>query len=120
MSFGDCKLTVSNHKWYRDRGEDEFGREGTYLKVMGKHYILVCNNGKPQRNKLHAPVCTLPEKPINQGQEGMTNFYSMLAEYFKESGRVHARPSVATPKQREEWTHQSRGTMVTDTDDSNL
>ena len=39
-------LLVSHQKWARKRGEYEFRREGTYLKVMGKRSILVWNNGK--------------------------------------------------------------------------
>ena len=43
----------------------------------------------------------------------------MFAEFFKESDRVHACPSVSTPQQREECTHQPRGAVATDTEDSN-
>ena len=32
----------------------------------------------------------------------------------------HAWPAVATPQQREEWTHQPCGAVVIDTDDSDL
>ena len=39
-------------------------------------------------------------------------------EYFKESNKVHACPAVATTQQREEWTHHTRDTVVTDTEDS--
>ena len=31
-------------------------------------------------------------------QEGLTNFYSMFAEFLKKSDRVHAFPEVATPQ----------------------
>ena len=43
---------------------------------------------------------TDPETSINQGQEDMTKFYSMFAEIFKESDRVHACPAVSTTHQR--------------------
>ena len=52
---------------------------------------------------------------INQGQEGLTKLYSMFAESFKESDRVHACPAVATPQQMEEGAHHPRGAVVTDT-----
>ena len=77
------------------------GKEGTYLKVMGKHSVLVCNNGKYQSIILHAPGCALPEMTINQGQEGLTKFYSMFAEFFNLLGRVHTCPEVTMPQQRE-------------------
>ena len=82
---------------------------------MGKHYILVRNKRKSQRTIIHAPRCAFPETSINKGQLGRTKFYSTLAEIFRESYRVYACSSVATPHQREEWTHQPRGAMVTDT-----
>ena len=47
----------------------------------------------------------------------MTNFYSMFAEFFKESDRVHACPEVATTQQREDWTRHHRGAVVIDTED---
>ena len=53
--------------------------------------------------------------PINQVQEGLTKFYSMFAEFFKESNRVYACPSVAAPQQREEWDYQPRGYVFTET-----
>ena len=87
---------MSPQKWARDRGEYEVGREGTYLKVMGKRSMLVWNNGKPQRTILHDPGCALPETSINQGQEGLTKFYSTFEEIFKESDKVHACPAVTT------------------------
>ena len=43
----------------------------------------------------------------------------MFTDFFKESDRVHACPSFATPHQREEWNHQPCGAMVTNTEDSN-
>ena len=87
---------------------------------MVKHYILVWNNGEPQRIILHALGCDIPETFTNEGQEGITEFYRMFAENFKESNRVHACPAVATPYQREEWTHQTHGAVVKDTEDINL
>ena len=44
----------------------------------------------------------------------------MLVEFFKESDKVHACLEVANIQQREEWNHHPRGTMVTDTEDSDL
>ena len=73
-SPGCTKLLVSPKKWAGDRGEAKFVSEGIYLKVMGKRYILVWNNGKSQSNILYAPECTFPEMPINQVQEGLTKF----------------------------------------------
>ena len=63
---------------------------------MGKCYILVWNNVKSHMKILHAPGCALPETSINQGQDGLTKFYIMFAEFFKESDRVHACPEDAT------------------------
>ena len=90
-------LLVSPQKWARGRGEDEFGREGTYLKVIGKNSVLVWNNGKTQSTTLHTTRLFLPEMSINQGHWGITKFYIMLAEFFMESDRVYACPAVATP-----------------------
>ena len=56
---------------------------------------------------------------INQGQEGLTKFYSMFAEIFKESDRVHTCPEVATTQQGEEWTHHTHGAVVTYTEEIN-
>ena len=56
---------------------------------MGKRYILMWNNRKSQRNKLHDPVCDLPETPINQVQKELTNFYSMFTKNVKELDKVH-------------------------------
>ena len=39
---------------------------------------------------LRASGSALPETFINKGQEGLTKFYSMFAEFFKELARVHA------------------------------
>ena len=39
-------LLVSPQKWDQHRGEYKVRREGTYLKVMGEHSILVWNNRK--------------------------------------------------------------------------
>ena len=50
----------------------------------------------------------------------MTKFYSMFVEFFKESGRVHTFPAGSTPQQREEFTHQPHGDVVTDTKYSDL
>ena len=93
-------LLVIPQKWAQDRGEDKVGREGTYLKVVVKRSVLVWNNRKSQSIILHAPGCALPEMSINQVQEILTKLYSMFAEFFKVSDRVHAYPSVATPQQR--------------------
>ena len=106
-------------KWARDRGEDEVGREGTYLKVMGKRPVLVRNNRKPKSTIFHALGCDLPETSINKVQAGLTKFYSMFAEFVKELYRVHTCPAVAIPQKREEWTHQPCGAMVTDMKDRN-
>ena len=80
--------------------QDEVRREGTYLKVMEQQPILVWNNGKPQRIILHAPGCALPETFINQGQEGLTKFYSIFAEFFREWERIHTCQAVANTQQR--------------------
>ena len=80
---GAPNLLISPHKWAQDRGEGKVGREGTYLKVMGKSSILVWNNGKSQRTIFHSPGCAIPETSINQGQKDLTKFYSMLTEFFK-------------------------------------
>ena len=80
---------------------------------MRKRSILVWKKGKSKNTILHAPVWALLETYINQGQEVLTNFYIMLAEFFKESDRVHSCPEVSTPQQREEWTHQPCGAVVT-------
>ena len=76
------------------------GREGTYFKFIGKQFILVCNRGKSQNAILHDPGCALLETSINQFHEGLTKFYSMFVELFKEPDRVHACPAVDTPHQR--------------------
>ena len=57
---GAPKLLVSPQKWAQDRGEYKVGREGTYLKVMGKLSILVWNNRKLKRTIPHAPGCAFP------------------------------------------------------------
>ena len=44
----------------------------------------------------------------------------MFAKIFKESDRVPACPSVSTEHQKEKWTHQPRGAVVTDMEDSDL
>ena len=75
------------------------------------------NNGKPQRTILTSPGYTLPETSINQGQEVLTKFYSILTEIFKESDRFHACPEVATPEQREELTNRPHGAVVIYTED---
>ena len=67
----------------QDRGEGEFGWEGTYLKVMGKFSHPVWNNGKPQSTIIHAPGFSLLEMIINQGQNGLTKFYSMFADFLR-------------------------------------
>ena len=43
---GAPNLLISPQKWAQDRVEGKVGREGNYLKVMGKQSILVWNNGK--------------------------------------------------------------------------
>ena len=48
----------------------------------------------------------------------MTKFYSIFTEFFKESDRVHACTAVDKPQKREDWTHQHRGDVVTDMEDS--
>ena len=88
--------------------------------MTGKRSILVCNNGKLQSTIPHASICALTETSINQGQEGLTKFYSMFVENFKESYRVHTCPEVATTHKREEWIHHPCGAVVTETEDSNL
>ena len=85
---------------------------------MVKCYIFVWDNGKSQSTILIAPGYALLEMSINQGQEGLTKFYSMFAEFFKKSDRVHAFPAVATTQQREWWTHHPCGAVVTDTKES--
>ena len=42
----------------------------------------------------------------------------MFAEFFKESNRVYACPSVAAPQQREEWDYQPRGYVFIETEKS--
>ena len=79
---------------------------------MGKKSVFLCNNGKPQRTILHTLGCTLPETSINQGQEVLTNFYKIFAEFFDELDRFHACPEVATPEQREELTNRPHGAVV--------
>ena len=76
-------------------------KEETYLKLMGKRSIFVCNNSKSKRTILHAPGCALPETSINQGREVITKLHSMFAEFFKESDRAYSLPAVATPHHRE-------------------
>ena len=95
-------------------GGSEIVNEGTYLKLMGKRSVLVWENGKYQSTILHAPGCDLPETSINQGQYLLTKFHSMFLEFFKEPDRIHACVVVATPQQRERWTRQPPGTLVTD------
>ena len=88
--------------------------------MMGKPSILGWNNDKPQRTIPHAPGYALPETNINQGQEGLNNFYSMFAELFKESDRFHTCPAVSTTQHREEWTHHTHSVVSTDKEYSNL
>ena len=115
-------LNVPN-KWSQDRGEDNVRREGTYLKVMRKRSILVCNNRKTLRIILHDPGFTLSEISMNQGQEGLTKFfrifYSMFSKISKESDRVHARPAVFTTQQMEDWAHHPLGDVVTEMEERN-
>ena len=87
--------------------------------MTGKHSILVRNNVRPQRKILHDTEFNLPETSINQGQEVLTNFYNIFAEFFNELDSVHTCPAVDTPHQMEECTNQPHGVMVTDTEDSN-
>ena len=56
---------------------------------------------------------------INQCQEGLTNFYSMFAEFFNESDKVHPCPVVANPQQRDEHKHYPHISVVTYTEESN-
>ena len=74
------------------------------------------DNGKSQRTILHTTSFALPEMSIHKVHEGLTKFYSMLAEIFKESDRVHTYPLVATLQQREEWTCQPHVAVVTYTE----
>ena len=60
-------------------------KEETYLKLMGKRSIFVCNNSKSKRT----------------GREVITKLHSMFAEFFKESDRAYSLPEVATPQHRE-------------------
>ena len=112
------KLPISPQTWAGDRGGYYIVHEGAHLKVMGKHSVLVWNNVKSQRTILHAPGCALPETPINQGQGGLTKFHSMFAEIFRVPYRIHACVAVATPHQRDRWTHHTPGTVVTDREES--
>ena len=84
---------------------------------MGKLSILVWYNLKSHGNILHAPVCALLDTPINQGQYGLAKFRSIFAEFFKDPYKIHAWVAVATPQQREIWTHQPPVTVVTETED---
>ena len=65
---------------------------------MVKCSVLVRKNRKSQRTTLNALGCALAETSINKGQEVITKFYSMFAEFFKKSDRVHACPALATPQ----------------------
>ena len=85
---------------------------------MGKHSVLMWNNRKSQRTILPALGCALSEMPINQDQEVLTKFYSMYAKNFKELERTQDCQEVATPQQREDWTHHLHGAVVTDTEES--
>ena len=58
--------------------------------------------------------------PINQVQEGLTQFYNMLTYFFKESHRVHACPAFFMTQQRKDWTHQPRSAVDTYTEDIEL
>ena len=71
---------------------------------MGKRSILVCNTMKSQKTTLNAPVCALPKKSINRGQEGLTKFYSMSEEFSRDR-------TGSTPDQKS--LHFSRGRIVT-------
>ena len=108
-------ILVSPQTWPQDWKEMKLDMKGTYLKGMGKNSVLVWNNYKYQRNNLHDPGYYLPETPINQGQDSLTKFQSMFAEFFKEPDRIHVCFAVATSQQWERWTHQHPGTVVTDT-----
>ena len=81
---GAPKILIIPQKWAREIEEDEVGREGIYLKAMGKYSVLVWNTEKPQITILHALGCDIPETSTNQGQEGLTKFFTMVAEFFKE------------------------------------
>ena len=86
---------------------------------MGKRSILVWDNSKSHRTILNAPGCAILETPVNQGQDGLTKFHSMFAEFSKYPERMHACATVATPHQRERWTRGPPRTIVTDTEYSN-
>ena len=64
---GAPKLLMSLCKWSQYIVEDKVGREGAYLKVMGKLYILLWHVGKSQIAMLYAPGFNFPETSINQG-----------------------------------------------------
>ena len=74
-------LILNYQHSYNSNGnsQSEVGREGTYLKVVDKRYILVWNNKKYQSTILHNPGFTLPETSINQVQEGITKLYIIFA-----------------------------------------
>ena len=72
------KLLVGPQTWARDRDEVNFGLEGTYLKVMGKNYVLVWNNRTYHRNILHDPGCALLYMSINQYQEVLSKLCIVL------------------------------------------
>ena len=83
--------------------EDGIGHEGTCLKVTGKRSVLVWDNYKSHSTILCASGYALPEAPINQGQDGLDKFHSML-EYFSRSqiGYMTSPQSI----------HHSRGRYV--------
>ena len=64
---GAPKIVITPQKWSLYRGEVDIGRQGTYIKVMGKWSILVWNNGKLKRTIVSSTGCALPETFINQG-----------------------------------------------------
>ena len=48
-------LLTSPQKWARYRVEDDLRRRVTYIKMMVKYSVLVCNDKKSQRTILHDP-----------------------------------------------------------------
>ena len=99
---GVPKLLVRPQKWSRDRLENELGRKGTYLKVIVKHSACTLNSSKSQSTIIYAHVYDLPETSINQDKEGLTKFYRMFVEFFKEWDKVHAFLSVAMTQHKGE------------------
>ena len=81
---------------------------------MDKCSVLVWDNGKSHSNILHAQGCDISETLIDKCQDVLTKFNIMFVEFFKESYRIHACVTVATPWQRKRWNHQTPVTVVID------